>query len=66
MTTASGALLVKPRPGSSPPQYSPLSTCAWTIAPPGTPYIRLEFTSFATEELYDVLVGGQTGPMCIC
>lgn len=35
--------------------YSASSSCSWTINMPDQPYITLNFTSFDTEELYDVV-----------
>ncbi|KAF8072527.1 hypothetical protein HT031_000187 [Scenedesmus sp. PABB004] len=36
-------------------RYAPSSACAWTVSTPNLPFITLNFTTFDTEPLYDVL-----------
>lgn len=51
-----GNVVLQPVPSSSPPQYAPLSNCTWVVQPAGMPYIRLSFSYFSTEPLYDTLL----------
>ncbi len=48
--------MLQPVPASSPPQYAPLSNCTWVVQPAGMPYVRLSFSYFSTEPLYDTLL----------
>ncbi|GIL57791.1 hypothetical protein Vafri_12928 [Volvox africanus] len=54
LTSASGDISLQPLSGSS--QYAALTNCTWRIQPAGLSYIKLTFTSFDTEPLYDTLL----------
>ncbi|GIM14179.1 hypothetical protein Vretimale_17120 [Volvox reticuliferus] len=54
LTAASGDIALQPLSGSS--QYAALTNCTWRIQPAGLSYIKLTFTSFSTEPLYDTLL----------
>lgn len=36
--------------------YAPLTNCSWVISPAGMSYIKLSFSSYASETLYDTLL----------